>query len=123
MQTTWETDAMRNCIDNHQMDLRETVCKWTGFVRFRTGLEWDVVNTAIRLQTFSKRGNLPDQLNLGSSTRGPPGYIMRPTATLVNYVYCIRITQLFRRLGTPLIVIFLHAASEPAHNNECGLWP
>jgi hypothetical protein len=80
------------------------------------------VNTAIRLQTFIKRGNLPDQLNLGSPTRGPPGYIMRPTATFVNYVYSIRIAQLFRRLGIPLI-IFLHAACEPAHNNGRGLWP
>jgi len=48
---------------------------------------------------------------------------MRPAATFVNYVYSTRITQLFRRLGTPLIVIFLHAAREPAHNNGRGLRP
>lgn len=107
MEITWETDAMRNCKDNHQTDLRETVCKWTGFVKFRTGSRREVVNTAIRFQTFIKRGNLPDQLNLGSSTRGPPGYIMRPEATFVSCVYSIRITQLFRQLGTPLIMHIL----------------
>ena len=78
------------------------------------------MNTAIRRQTFTKSGNLPDQLNLRSANRGPPGYIMRPAATFVNYVYSTRITQLFGRLGTPFIVIFLHAAREPAHNN--GRW-
>jgi len=57
--TTWETDAMRNCKDNHQMDLREIVCKWTGFVRFRAGSRRDVVNTAIRLQTNSTLGLQP----------------------------------------------------------------
>jgi len=37
METTWETDVMRNCKDDHQMDLREIVCKWSGFVTFGTG--------------------------------------------------------------------------------------
>jgi hypothetical protein len=37
METTWVTDTMRSYKDKHQMDLRETVYKWTGLVGFRTG--------------------------------------------------------------------------------------
>jgi hypothetical protein len=37
---------------------------------------------------------------------------MRSAATSVNYVYNIKITQKFRQLSIPLIVIFLLAASE-----------
>lgn len=56
------------------------------------------------------------------STRGPPGCIMRPAATFVNYFHTIKITQ-FRWFGIPLTVIFPRAARQPAHNNRCGLLP
>lgn len=56
-----------------------------------------------------------------SSTRGPPGRIMRLAATFLNYVYALKITQQFRRLGIPSIVIFLRAARKPAYNNGRGL--
>lgn len=42
---------------------------------------------------------------------------MRPAAMFVNCVYPMKITQKFRQLGVPLIVIFLRTAREPAHNN------
>jgi hypothetical protein len=41
-------------------------------------------------------------------------------AIFVNYMYNIKITQQFKRLGIPLDVIFPRAAREPAHNNGCG---
>jgi hypothetical protein len=57
-------------------------------------------------------------LKRGSPTQGPPGCIVRPAATFLNYAYTIKITQQFR--GIPLIVIFARAAPEPAHNTRCG---
>jgi hypothetical protein len=36
------------------------------------------------------------------------------------YVYKIKITQKFRRLGLPLIVIFPLADRKGAYNNGCG---
>jgi len=35
----------------------------------------------------------------------------------------MKITQQFRWLGVPLIVIFAHVAREPAYNNDCGPLP
>jgi hypothetical protein len=61
-------------------------------------------------------------VNYGSPTSSPPGCIMRPAATFVNYFYTIKITQ-FRWLGVPLTVIFPRVAREPAHNKRCGLLP
>jgi len=58
-------------------------------------------------------------LKHGSSTRGPPNRIVRPTTTFVNYVSTIKVTQSFRCSGVPLAVIFPRAASEPAPNNGC----
>jgi hypothetical protein len=46
---------------------------------------------------------------------------MRLAATFLNYVYALKITQQFRRLGIPSIVIFLRAARKPAYNNGRGL--
>jgi hypothetical protein len=64
-----------------------------------------------------------DSLNHGSSTRNPPGYIIRPAAVYANYVYIIKMPQWFRQGGVPSIVIFSHAACEPAHNKGCGRLP
>jgi len=49
-------------------------------------------------------------------TRGPPGCVMRPACTIVNYKYILRITQLFRRLSISLITIFTNKVREQAHN-------
>lgn len=54
------------------------------------------------------------------STRSPPCCIMRPVAAVVNYVYTVKITQQFRRLGTEFIIIFPRATREPFHNNRRG---
>lgn len=62
-------------------------------------------------------------LNYGFTTRGPPGCIMRPAATFINYVYNTKITQTFRRLDMPLTVIFISAAHKPTHNNGSGPLP
>jgi hypothetical protein len=48
---------------------------------------------------------------------------LQPAATFVNYVYTIKIKQLFRRLGIPRIVIFPRSARKPANSNGCGLLP
>jgi len=48
---------------------------------------------------------------------------MRSAATSVNYIYKIKITQQFRRLGLSLIVTFPLASSKTAHNNRCGHFP
>jgi hypothetical protein len=44
-----------------------------------------------------------------------------PHHSFVHALYIIKITQLFRRLGITLIVIFTHAARESTHNESCGL--
>jgi hypothetical protein len=59
---------------------------------------------------------------MGPPTCGPPGCIMRPEAIFVNCVYAVKISQYFRNLGVPL-VIFPHAALEPAPNYGCGPSP
>jgi hypothetical protein len=41
----------------------------------------------------SGAGNSINTLNRGSQTLGPPGFIMRPVAIFVYYVYTIKITQ------------------------------
>jgi hypothetical protein len=41
----------------------------------------------------------------------------------LNYVYTIKLTQSFRRLGTPLIAICPRAAREQARNNRCDPLP
>jgi hypothetical protein len=51
---------------------------------------------------------------------GLPGCIMWPMATFVNYVYPIKISQIFRQLGILVTVIFPCTVHEPAHNNGCG---
>jgi hypothetical protein len=38
----------------------------------------------------------------------------------VNDVFTTKITQYFRRLNIPLIVILPHATREHANNNRCG---
>jgi hypothetical protein len=58
-----------------------------------------------------------------SPTHSPPGCIMQPVATLVNYVYTIKITQKFKQLGTPHILIFALAVHKSAHYNGCGPLP
>ena len=47
----------------------------------------------------------------------------RPATTFANCVYTIKITDQFRRLGIPLIVICPRAALEPAHSKTCGSLP
>ena len=75
METTWETDAMHNCKDNHQMDQRETVCKWTGFVRFRTGSRRDAVNTAIG----------PDLHKTRKLAKPTQPWVFKPRPTRLHY--------------------------------------
>jgi hypothetical protein len=53
----------------------------------------------------------------------PASSIMRSAVTSVNYLRVIKITQQFRWLGIPPIVIFPLAVSERAHNNGCGHFP
>ena len=55
----------------------------------------------------------------------PPGWVMWPMVTFVNYTYihAIYIIQKFRQLYTPLIVILTHTTREPDHNNDCGPLP
>jgi hypothetical protein len=54
----------------------------------------------------------------GSPTSSPPDCIMWPVTTFVNYVYTIKITQMFRQLHIPLI--FPCMAHELAHNYGHG---
>jgi hypothetical protein len=51
-------------------------------------------------------------------THGTSGRVMRPAVTSVTYI--VKITQLLRRSGIPIIVILTRAAREPAHNNGCN---
>lgn len=48
---------------------------------------------------------------------------MWSTATFVDHMYTIKITQLFKQLGVPLTVICTCAASEPAHYSGHCLLP
>jgi hypothetical protein len=50
------------------------------------------------------------RLHHGSPTRGPPGCNLRSAATFINCVYTIKLTQQFRQLDEPLIVIFATCA-------------
>lgn len=51
-------------------------------------------------------------------TRGPSYRVLRPANTIANHVCAVKITQEFRWLGIPLIVISAHAVREPVHNNS-----
>jgi hypothetical protein len=57
-------------------------------------------------------------LDHGSPTRGPPGFIWRPAAKFVKYVYTTQITQDFRHtMGVSFIAFFPCAPQEPDQNN------
>lgn len=74
-------------------------------------------------QSSDRSLDMDDSLNHGSPTRNPPGYIMQSAAAFPNYVYIIKMSQSFRTVSIPSIVIFPHAACEPAHNKGCGCLP
>jgi hypothetical protein len=46
---------------------------------------------------------------------------MQLAATFVDHKYTIKITQSFKRLGIPLIVVFKRAAHKRNHNNGVTL--
>jgi len=54
-------------------------------------------------------------LNHRSTTRG-----LRATRSCIHWVYAMKTTQYFKRLGIPLTAVFPRAAREPPHNNRCG---
>jgi len=56
----------------------------------------------------------------GSSTCGPPGCIMLPTATCVNFVCSRKKSQYFTPLGIPCIFSSPRVAREVYHNRGCG---
>jgi len=60
--------------------------------------------------------------NAWVSIPNPPGCIIQPGATVVNYVHTSKITQ-SKMLDIPLIVILHVVAHEQVHNNGCGPLP
>lgn len=57
-------------------------------------------------------------MDFQSAARQVLSYVSR--GTFVSNMYATKITQHFRRLGTPVILILPRVDREPAHNNECG---
>lgn len=59
---------------------------------------------------MAKCTTVAQHLDQGYPTCDPPGRVVRPAPTFINYVRTVNITQQLSRLSVPLTVIFTRAA-------------
>lgn len=111
----WASFRLPNQI-NIELFFTECVNIWIECLFLRNSTECRIGSALYLNKLWMSNPRPAGQLQPSTLYHVAHGHIFKCTANIYN---AIKITQLFRRLLMPLIVIFTHAACKPAHINSC----